>query len=109
MTTLLQLFQNLPLQLNNQELLIRDASIQFNITGEDAGDWFLRIHNGQSTIEQGCAREPDLSISCSLKDLISLTKGEMDPSRAFMLGNLTIQGDKTIALQLLRLLQHNRN
>jgi putative sterol carrier protein len=108
-TTLLELFQNLPLQLNNQELVIRDASIQFNITGEDAGDWFLRIHNGRSTIEQGCTGEPDLSISCSLKDLILLTKGEMDPSRAFMLGKLTIQGDKTIAQQLLAQLKSNRN
>jgi putative sterol carrier protein len=44
--------------------------------------------------------EADCTIRMSMDDFISMSKGEIDPTTAFMMGKLKVDGDMTIALKL---------
>ena len=59
------------------------------------------IENGRSSVEKGGIEAPDLSLSCSSEDLLMLSRGELDPGKAFMTGRLGISGDISIAMRLL--------
>ena len=44
--------------------------------------------------------EADCTISMTLEDFTSMLSGELDPTTAFMMGKLTVEGDMSIAMKL---------
>ncbi len=45
-------------------------------------------------------KDADCVISISMEDFRSMTKGDLDPTTAFMMGRLKVQGDMSIAMKL---------
>ena len=78
-----------------------NAVILLDLTGKYPGKYHINVENGRPSVEKGGITDPDLSLSCSSDDLILLSRGELDPGKAFMTGRLGISGDITIALKLL--------
>jgi putative sterol carrier protein len=109
MNEIKDLIANIPFNINSSKLPITNSVIQLLILGNNGGKWYIKIDDGFPSLITGYSGNPDLTISCTLEDLINLSSGELDPGKAFMTGKLTIQGDKTVALQLLELLKSNRN
>ena len=68
-------------------------SVTFDLKGEG----FLHISG--STVSNDNA-PADCTITVSKDDLVSMTKGELDPTTAFMTGRLKIAGDMSAAMAL---------
>jgi putative sterol carrier protein len=80
-----------------------DATILFDVTGDDGGQWTVNIDDGQVSIEEEAPESPDVTVRAASKDLKALIKGELNPMAAFMQGKLKVTGDMSLAMQMQKL------
>jgi len=55
------------------------TTIQWDFT--DADPWFLRLDNGATSVEQGRAPSPDVTLKLSFEDFIDVAAGREDPRK----------------------------
>lgn len=67
--------------------------------GED-GMVFLDAGQSPPVLSQGAGENPDVTFSLSLGTFEKILKGEEDPSLAFMMGKMKINGSMGVALKL---------
>ena len=80
-----------------------EATILFDVSGEEGGQWTVKIHEGQVSVEEGQTESPTITVAAAAKDLKALIKGDMNPMAAFMQGKLKVKGDMSAAMQLQKL------
>ena len=77
------------------------ATIAFDLSGDNAGKWWVKIHDGQAESGQGDAPEPPkLTLLADAMDYVKISLGQMDGTAAFMQGKLKIKGDMGLAIKL---------
>jgi len=95
--------QILPQKLTPEKTAEINLTIQFNITGEQGGEWFAKIENGKVEINTGSIENPTISIKMKDRDFVRMVNGELSGKRAFMSGKLKFKGDMGSALKLQKL------
>lgn len=94
----------------NEELVKSiNGVFQFNLSGADAGVWYIDMKNGSGSLGQGEA--PDgagCTMTLDSEDFIKMFAGELKPTSAFMTGKLKIQGDMGLAMKLEKLMGQMR-
>lgn len=96
-----QLFMDeLPRAFQPEKAGTTNATIQFDLTGDDGGQYNVKIANGQVTPNKGQAESPNLTLTAEANDCVRIFTGQMDPTAAFMSGKLKIKGDMGLALKL---------
>lgn len=80
-----------------------DFDLQFNITGEQGGDWVLGIHGGKAEIRAGLVEKPKITLKMKDSDYVKLVNGELSGQKAFMSGKLKFKGDMTTGIKLQKL------
>ncbi len=78
-----------------------DARVKFDF-GDD-GMIFIDGASSPNTVSNEDA-EADCVISITMADFQAMTAGELDPTSAFMMGKLKVDGDMSIAMKLQGLL-----
>lgn len=73
---------------------------QFNLTGNDAGNWYVRVAEDGLEVTAGDADSPGVTITMQADDFKALADGTLNPMSAFMSGKLSVTGDMTMALKL---------
>jgi len=76
------------------------ATFQFSLSGEDGGDWALKVADGTCTVIEGAVENPSVTIRMTAADYVKMTTGELQPVVAFMQGKIRMQGDMALAMQL---------
>jgi putative sterol carrier protein len=77
------------------------ATIQFDLSGEQAGKWWIKIHDGKAESGKGEAPEPaNLTLQADSNDWIKIMSGQMDGTAAFMQGKLKVKGDMGLAIKM---------
>lgn len=66
------------------------ATIQFNLSGDNGGQFWVKIDN--STVEhgEGTTDNPNMTFSSSGDDFHSLVNGNLNPMQAFMMGKIKV-------------------
>ena len=77
-----------------------DAVIQFHFTGEEAGDWIVRIGDGQCAVELGETDEATMTLTADSQDYKDIIFGKLDPMTAFMQQKAKLKGNLNMALGL---------
>jgi putative sterol carrier protein len=77
-----------------------DAVIQYHLSGEEAGDWIIRIQDGTCTVEPGVAENPKMTLSADSEDYKNVILGKINGMNAFMEGKLRLAGDLNLAMKL---------
>jgi putative sterol carrier protein len=95
--------KNLSASTDVEKLKGLDATVLFDIKGEDGGIWTVQIDDGQVSVEEGETESPDVTIEAAAKDLVNLVKGDLNPMAAFMQGRLKVKGDMSKAMQMQKL------
>ena len=75
-------------------------TLQWNITGDEAGVWAFKIVNGVGELIPGGVEKPDVTFTLSDKDWLAITEGKLDPQSAFFSGQLKVAGDIGLALKV---------
>ncbi|CAH2000631.1 unnamed protein product [Acanthoscelides obtectus] len=81
------------------------AVFAFNVTGDEAGKWYIDLKNGSGCCGRGDPPEkPDATLSMDSKNFFSMFTGKMKPATAYMMGKLKVQGNLQQALKLEKLM-----
>jgi putative sterol carrier protein len=75
-------------------------SYLFDIEG--AGQWVVAVTDGAVGVNEGSG-EADTTISTSEENFLAISRGELNPTTAYMTGKLKIKGDMGAAMKLQKL------
>jgi len=96
-----QIFDSMPQALVPEKAGSTKAMIQFDLSGDQGGKWWVKIHDGQAESGQGDAPEaPQLTLMADAMDYVKISLGQLDGTAAFMQGKLKIKGDMGLAIKM---------
>lgn len=77
-----------------------DATIQFDLSGDNAGQFFLVIKDKSVEAHDGTAEGANMTLSAATDDYYSVATGKMNAMQAFMSGKIKIKGDMGLAMKM---------
>jgi len=77
-----------------------DAVVQYNLTGEGGGEYYMTIKNGAMDVQPGKAPNPRMTLTADTKDYYEIATGKLNPMAAFSSGKLKVGGDMMFAMKL---------
>lgn len=76
------------------------ATIQFEVSGKQTGNWFFLIDNGRCILNEGKADSPSLTIKTPSEVWLAIASKEIDGQKAFMEGKYTAEGDLSLLMRM---------
>lgn len=83
-----------------------NTSVQMNVTGNEAGNWYVVTKDDKLTVTKGVLPNPEITVGADTADILALAEGKLDPMKAFMLGKLKVKGNMTEVMKLVQLFTH---
>ncbi len=71
-----------------------NVRLQFKLSGDGGGDWYVEIKDGKCKVKEGSGPNPDATLIASASDYKKIADGEMNKMVAFLRGKLKVEGDK---------------
>jgi multimeric flavodoxin WrbA/putative sterol carrier protein len=103
------LLRGMAAMFNSQAAGNLKATIQFEVTGKQTGNWFLSIENGKCVFREGKADSSDLTIRTPSEVWLAIANKEMDGQQAFMEGKYSTQGDMSLLMRMKSLFGSERS
>lgn len=100
MLTAADIFKEMPERFDASKAKNADFSIQFDLSGDNGGQWYVKIADGQCDTGQGTIDSPKATIRMDSTDYVKMTTGELNPMAAFMSGKVKVEGDLSSVMQL---------
>ena len=91
--TVQEVFDSMPAAFRADKAQGLDLVFQFHITGDEAGDWVVKVNDGACVVEPGTAQEHTASLTMKDKNWLKLVQGKLNPAMALMTGKLKVGGD----------------
>lgn len=82
-----------------------NAVFEFQLSGDEEGQFQLKIENGRAEVVDEEGVEPTIKLEMSDKNFIKLANSSLNPTMAYMSGKLKVKGDLTLALKLNSIIQ----
>jgi len=96
-----QIVEAMPQYLIPEKAGSTKATIVFDLSGADAGKWWVKIHDGTAESGKGDATDaPNLTLQADSGDWVKIMTGALDGTSAFMQGKLKIKGDMGLAIKM---------
>ncbi|XP_074641527.1 hydroxysteroid dehydrogenase-like protein 2 [Tubulanus polymorphus] len=103
-------FRQVESVLNEKVVKKVNGIIAFELSGAEAGEWYMDLKTGSGSIKQGKpASDPDCTFQMDSDNFIKIFKGEMKSTTAFMLGRMKIKGNLSIAMKLEKIMDSMRS
>jgi len=77
-----------------------NATIQYDITGDQGGTWHALIKDGSCAVNTGPAASPNLTLTMASQDWLDMISGKLSGQMAFMSGKLKLKGDMGLAMKI---------
>jgi putative sterol carrier protein len=76
------------------------AVIQFKLSGEGGGNYWIEIKDGACTVHEGLNSAPGGTVMMAGKDFVALMTGKLGGMRAFLTGKVKTSGDFTLLTKM---------
>lgn len=86
-----------------EKLAGMNVVLQFSLTGENGGEWFVSVVNGQAEIAQGEKPSPNCTLAMQDRNFLLLVSGKLNPPSALMSGKISVRGDMSQVLKMKKL------
>ena len=100
LTNVKEIFTKMPEVFNPSAAQGLDAVFQFEITGDDGGNWSIIIKEGTCYIQEGTHDSPTVTLSMSGETWLGMVNKETNGMQAFMSGQLKASGDIMLAQRI---------
>ncbi len=97
---ILQAIEGMTLSLNPDEAKDLSATIQFHVSDEGGGDYYLRIADGECDFSVGVAAEPTLTITTPAEVWLKISRKELNGAMALMTGKYKAGGQMSLLLKM---------
>ncbi len=98
-----EIMEQIPNYFNKELAKGLNSTIQFNLTGEQGGDWYMIIEEQTCAVHEGKIEKPNLTLRSDAILATKILSGEEDGMRAYMMGKLKLMGDLSLAMKLVTL------
>lgn len=98
--TVEETFQAMQQLFNPQAAAGMNKTIQWDISGEQAGKWAVKIENQTCQVIKGGVDKADLTLSMADQTWLSIAEGKLDPVSAFATGKVKTAGDVMLAMKI---------
>ncbi len=98
--TMKQLVENHPKAFRPELAEGVDAVIQYELTGEEGGNYIITIKDGVCTTAEGLAENPNMTLTAEAQDFKDVLLGKANGMQYFMMGKLKLAGDLNLAMKL---------
>lgn len=95
-----QLFEEMIKRFNPSKAQGVDAVIQFDLTGDNGGQFWINVVNGTCTSGTGVAENPRITIKSSVDTWMDVAAGKTNVINAFMMGKLKVLGDMGLGIKI---------
>lgn len=99
-TSVRQVFEAMPGRFVPERAGDLNVTIQFDLSGDDGGQWTVSVSGGQVRVAEGAAANPTLVFRATADDYLALINGDLSPVQAFMQGKVQLTGDMSLALKM---------
>ncbi|MGB3714173.1 MAG: SCP2 sterol-binding domain-containing protein [Candidatus Promineifilaceae bacterium] len=93
MPSVAKLFDEMPNVFNVEKAGDMDATVQFDLSGEGGGQWYVSVAGGNCSVEQGTIDDPTSTIRMEASDYADMIAGRLDPMTAFIQQKVKVEGD----------------
>lgn len=93
----------LPQKFDGEKAAGMSAVVQFKITGDNGGEWFITIKDKKLEVSTGTNPTPNITLTMKDVDYVSLVNGKLAGQKAFMTGKLKFKGDMALGMKLQKL------
>lgn len=76
------------------------AVIQFDLSGDNGGLYWINIDNGKCTSGAGVVENPRMTIKSTADDYYNVATGQANVMQSFMMGKIKVQGDMSLAMKM---------
>jgi putative sterol carrier protein len=98
--TVAETFETMKTLFNSTAAAGMNKTIQWNISGDEAGKWAFKIANQTCELIPGGVEKPDLTMMMSDKDWLAIAEGKLDAMNAYMTGKVKTAGDMMLAMRI---------
>jgi putative sterol carrier protein len=93
MATVAEIMAAMPSRFNAEAAGDLNATVLFNLAGDDGGVWHVRIDDGECMVNEGPTEDPTATIMMEAEDYAAMVTGELNAINAFMTGKVRVEGD----------------
>ena len=79
-----------------------DAVIQYQLTGEEGGNYIISIKDDKCKVTEGIAEQPLVTVTADGRDFGDVLLGRANGMQYFMMGKIKLAGDLNLAMKLTR-------
>jgi putative sterol carrier protein len=87
-----EVFDSLPGRFNADGAKDWKAAIQFNLSGDNGGNWNVSVDNGKCTVNEGQVAEPTATVEMPAETWVGISNGSVNPMTAYMKGQIKAKG-----------------
>jgi putative sterol carrier protein len=91
-----QIIEEMPDNFRPERAGRANAVVQFRLTGEGDGDWYVTIKDRTCTVTEGVAEDPSATVQMDTADYVALSTGKLGSMKAFATGKVKASGDLTL-------------
>ena len=100
MPTVNETFEAMPGRFRSDKAAGVNATIQYDITGDQGGTWHAVIKDKACIVGPGPAPNPTLTLTMAAQDWLDMVSGKLSDQMAFMSGKLKLKGDMGLAMKV---------
>lgn len=98
--TIQQLFEGMPQFVNQRAVQGVNKTIQWELTGEEPGAYYLVVRDGTVEVQEGHADSPDATITAPSELWKRIAMGKENGAVAFMTGKFKATGDLSVLMAM---------
>jgi putative sterol carrier protein len=99
MATVAKLFENMPEAFNAEKAGDFEATVQFDLSGEGGGEWYVIVSGGTCTVEEGTTESPTATIRMEASDYADMVTGKLNAMTAFIQQKVRVEGDLSAVMK----------
>ena len=77
-----------------------NVAVQFALSGNGGGDWYVRIADGKCDVRAGVLESPQATIKMDAEDYVRMTAGELNAMVGFLSGRIKVTGNLSAVMRM---------